>query len=488
MNLDYTAVARALSPEAALTLGALLVLGVDLAFMRRAELTVRLHLAVGLAALAVIAALGFVFGSGHAPTVIGPVLAQDTLAIATRAGALGLTLLVLGFTYDQSTTRHPAEYIALLLFATAGITLMAGAQHLLIAFLALELTSLSLYALVAFDASRRDSAEAALKYFLYGGVSAAFLLFGFSLLYGLTGAIDLPTIARSLAHQTFSPLLALALVMILVAFGYKTAAAPFHQWAPDAYEGAPTSIAALIASGSKLGGLIMFCRLLWPGLGPDNAMRPQPSSGMVWLSPVALLAVSSLLLGNLAALAQTNLRRLLAYSAIAHAGSLLLGVMIAGPAGTGPLFYYALTYGIATAGAFGVIAALEQNGGCQRMTDLAGLSRRSPLLGACLLVFILSLAGIPPLAGFFGKFFVFTAALGVGGVESTEGWLALSAILLSVVSLYYYLLILKQAWIAPPAADAPKLALSLVSAATLLCAAAALVALGLFPSWLLAAV
>jgi len=206
-----------------------------------------------------------------------------------------------------------------------------------------------------------------------------------------------------------------------------------------------------------------------------------------WLTIVALLACASLLLGNLAALAQTNIRRLLAYSAIAHTGAMLLGVIAAAPdtSGAGPLFFYVATYGVATAGAFGVIAVLERNGGCQKITDLAGLSRRSPLLAGCLGVFILSLAGIPPLAGFFGKFAVFAAALKLGGLAGPVGWLTVLAILLSAVALYYYLLVLKQALVADPAPESRRIQVPVAPALTLLVAAALIVFLGLFPSLLL---
>jgi NADH-quinone oxidoreductase subunit N len=205
-----------------------------------------------------------------------------------------------------------------------------------------------------------------------------------------------------------------------------------------------------------------------------------------WLTVVALLAGASLLLGNLAALAQSNIRRLLAYSAIAHTGAMLLGVIAAQLAGPGPLFYYVATYGVATAGAFGVIAVLEGQGGCNKITDLAGLSRRSPLLAGCLTVFILSLAGIPPLAGFFGKFTVFAAALKLGGLAGPAGWLTVLAILLSAVALYYYLQVLKQAMVvAPSANNSGPVYVPLVTRITLLVAAAMLVGLGLFPTYLL---
>jgi NADH-quinone oxidoreductase subunit N len=273
--------------------------------------------------------------------------------------------------------------------------------------------------------------------------------------------------------------------MVLVAFGFKAAAAPFHLWAPDVYEGAPPSSAALIASASKLAGFTLFARLLWHGLAPVAGSVATIAGAPGWLPVVAVISGLSLLIGNFAALAQANVRRLLAYSAIAHAGVLLLGVIVAGQSGPAPLFYYASTYGLATVGAFGVIAIVDRAAGCQQITDLAGLHRRSPLLAGCLFVFVLSLAGIPPLAGFFGKFSVFAAALRLGGLAGIAGWLAILGIFLSAVALYYYLVVLKQALVAPPAAGAAPIAVPVAARLTLFFTAAAVVLLGVFPSVLL---
>ena len=477
----YADLAGALRPEAALVAGALAVLGLDLTWLRRRPAASRLRAAAGTAALAVAAAILLVLVGGRSGAVPGGALLVDALAVAARLGVLGLALLALGVVAGAVPLRHPAEYVAVLLFATAGFTLMAAANQLLLAFLALELASLSLYVLAGFDKTRPESAEAALKYFLFGGMAAAFLLFGFSLLYGLTGSIDFPAVGAVLAHPPGGRLPIAALVMVLVGFGFEIAAAPFHWWAPDVYEGAPAPSAELIASASKLAGYTLFARLLWSGAGAGTAGGAGPG----WLPAVAVLAGLSLLLGNLAALAQTNLRRLLAYSAIAHAGALLLGVMAAGQAGPGPWFYYAATYGLATLGAFGVIAMVERDGGCQRFEDLAGLHRRSPLLAACLLVFVLSLAGIPPLAGFWGKFMVFAAALRLDGPTGPAGGLAVLAIALTAVALYYYLLVLKQALVAAPAAGAGRIAVPLPAAGALVLAAGLILLLGIFPSLLL---
>jgi NADH-quinone oxidoreductase subunit N len=481
--VNYSELLHALLPETALVVGALLALAFDLVVGARQSRETRLQAAVIIGSLAVVAAMYGAFSVDLADSVFGGALVLDELTLASRLGVLMLAWLTLTLTGSTARLRHPAEFVAIVLFATAGFTLMAAAQQLLVAFLALELASLSLYILAGFDKSRPESAEAALKYFLFGGMSAAFLLFGFSLIYGLTGSIELPQIAHQLARQGQSPLLSLALVMVLVAFGFKAAAAPFHLWAPDVYEGAPVVSSALIASASKLAGFTLFVRLLWPGFGPVAGSIATAAGSPGWLPLVACLSAASLLLGNFAALAQSNVRRLLAYSAIAHAGVMLLGVIVAGDAGLGPLFYYAFTYGLATVGAFAVIAVVERAGRCQKITDLAGLYRRSPLLAACFAVYLLSLAGIPPLAGWVGKFAVFAAALNLGGLAGPAGWLALLAIALSAVALYYYLVMLKQALVVGPAdpAAAP-VPVPADAAIVLVFTALLLVLLGLFPS------
>ncbi|MGH7945877.1 MAG: NADH-quinone oxidoreductase subunit N, partial [Opitutaceae bacterium] len=381
MTLDYAGLFRALLPEAALTITALLVLGYDLFSGRKRADVHRLRVSVATGIAGIVAAGFATFESGVDGPAFGGIVTLDTLGFVTRIGVLLLAALTLGIGTSLTRLRHPVEYVAVLLFATAGFTLMAVAQQLLVAFLALELASLSLYVLAGFDKTRPESAEAGLKYFLFGGISAAFLLYGFSLLYGLTGTIELPEIARQLQTMRASPLLIVALVMVLAAFGFKAAAAPFHLWAPDVYQGAPAPSAALIASASKLAGFTLFGRLLWSGFGPAAGGALSTSETRPgWLSVVIVISAVSLVLGNLAALAQSNVRRLLAYSAIAHAGALLLGVIVGGGVGPSPLFYYAATYALATVGAFGVIAVVDANGRCQSLGDLAGLYRRSPLL------------------------------------------------------------------------------------------------------------
>ena len=481
MNADYAGLFQALRPEAHLVIGTLLVLTIDMIWARHRPAN-RHHVALALGLLSLLMAGYTAATSGASGAIYGGMFLLDPLSVATRTGVILLAALALALLPDSTRLRHPAEFTAILLFATTGFTLMAAANNLLVAFLALELASLSLYVLAGFDKTSPESAEAGLKYFLFGGMAAAFLLFGFSLLYGLTSTLRLELIGQQLAQQGPTPLLIVALVMVLVGFGFKAAAAPFHLWAPDVYQGAPAPAAALIASASKLAGLVLFTRLLWPGLGSAVGTIAHLPVTVGWAPVVALIAGASLLLGNIGALAQTNVRRLLAYSAIAHAGALLLGVIAAGRTGVGPIFYYAATYGLATVGAFGVIGALESAGRVQQLTDLAGLHKRSPLLAGCLAVFVLSLAGIPPLAGFFGKFAVFASVLQLGGLAGPVGWLVILAIALSAVALYYYLLILKQALVAAPAENAVPVRVSLPAVIALLVAAGLIVALGLWPS------
>ena len=482
---NFAELARALAGESALVVGALAVLAYDLTPARHRSLDARWRSATLLGFIALIAAAVLMLRVGGVGAQFSGVFMLDRLGTATRVAVLVLAALTLLMTGSSSRLRNPAEFVAVVLLGTTGFMLMAVAQQLLMAFLAIELASLSLYVLAGFDKTRPESAEAALKYFLFGGMSAAFLLFGFSLLYGLTGAIDFTQISTVLATQGLSPLLSVALVMVTVAFGFKAAAAPFHLWAPDAYQGAPPTAAALIASASKLAGIVFFFRLLWPGLGPVAGDFATLHGAPGWLPVVALLSAASLLIGNIGALAQSNLRRLLAYSAIGHAGALLLGVIAAGKVGPAPLFYYAATYGIATVGIFGIVAVLERGGVGPRIEDLAGLRRRSPLLTGCLAVFILSLAGIPPLAGFFGKFFVFAAALKLGGIAGAAGWLTFAAIFLSAVALYYYLIVLKHALVAAPASGAGPIHVPVVAKLTLVIAAGATVLFGVWPSLLL---
>jgi NADH-quinone oxidoreductase subunit N len=386
---------------------------------------------------------------------------------------------------ESDFTDHVGEYLALVLLGAVGMLLLTASEDLLMIFISLELTSLSLYILTAFNKRSIRSAEAALKYFLFGGMSAAFTLFGLSWIYGLTGETNLRAIAAALGGRGLDPLLAVAMVMVVIGLGFKVAAAPFHLWAPDAYQGGPTPSAAFIASGSKVAGFFILAKFLvmgFVGTAGSGAWR-QFVPG--WVPVIALVAALSMVLGNLAAIVQSSVRRLLAYSAIAHAGYILVAVLSHNAHSLAALIYYTLTYGLTVIGAFGVVAVVERGTGDETLSSFAGLSRRAPTVSFCLLIFMLSLAGIPPLAGFFGKFYVFAAALNRGAPDLGLLWLVLLALGMSAVSLYYYLQVLKQVYVAEPPSGSGALPVPAMLQATLCILAAGVLLFGAVPSLLL---
>jgi NADH-quinone oxidoreductase subunit N len=324
-----------------------------------------------------------------------------------------------------------------------------------------------------------------LKYFLFGSVAAAFGLFGFSLLYGLTGTVELREIAARLEGQRMDALLGVALVMTLMGLGFKIAAVPFHLWAPDAYQGAPSPSAAFIASGSKAASFILLAKVVWLGFGGAEGSGAWRAMAPGWAPLLAMVAALSMVLGNVVALGQRSVKRLLGYSAVAHAGYALLGILANSEHGMLALLYYVATYGMATLGAFGVLAVLEGDSGDVTFENLRGLARRAPGLAGCLLVFVLSLAGIPPLAGFFGKFYLFVAVLQWAPSSLGMVWLVALAIAMSAVSLYYYLQVLKQVYLSKGDGGEPDIRVSLPVMAVLGVAAVLVIVLGCLPELVL---
>jgi NADH-quinone oxidoreductase subunit N len=493
--MNYADLFRVTLPETMLEIAALLVLVVDLAFLREAGLRVRAAAAalVGVAGCGAAAwALSATNGAAlHAGEEL--LLAGGGNAAVAQYGILALTALTLLLLIDSVFTRHVGEFVAVVLMAATGGLLIAAAQDLLVIFIGLELLSLGLYILTAFAKQSGRSAEAAMKYYLFGGMSAAFLLFGFSYLYGLTGSTSLLSVMQGIHHAngpSVDPLLLVSLVMIAAGLGFKVAAAPFHFWAPDAYEGAPAPGAAFIASVSKVAS---FALLISIGTAGAYGLEPSNAANEGFLGPwtlvVTVLSLASMLAGNLAALAQISVRRLLAYSAIAHAGYILLGLAFFSRSGASAaaILYYILTYGLTTIGAFGVVGVVERTTGSDRMDAFLGLYKRSPVLAAVLLVLFLSLAGIPPLVGFWAKFNLFAAVLGVGAGPIAFALVAL-AVALSAVSLYYYLQVLKRAFVLPAvdgaAGRVEKISVDPVTMIVLVTIAAAVVVMGCFPALL----
>lgn len=453
--MSYLELVKLALPETIIAITALAVLAADLIALRELDLRFRFIIAGMIACVGCVGAIVWMLISHTHANAFAGMLVVNPLTQFVKIALLVLAIFTILLSMESSFTSHAGEYLALILFGTIGMMFLVSAEDILMIFIALELTSLSLYILTAFNKRDVKSAEASLKYFLFGGMSAAFTLFGLSLVYGLSGSTNLPEIGAALTNKGLDPLLVVAIVMVVIGFGFKIAAVPFHLWAPDAYQGAPTPSAAFIASGSKVASFFIFARVMAIGFAGQQIAGSGGWHNYVpgWIPVIAIVAALSMILGNLVAIVQSSVRRLIAYSAIAHAGYMLLAVLSHSSQGLASLVYYAITYGLTTIGAFGVVAVVEQGTGGEKLSDFAGLSRRAPLVSFCMLIFMLSLAGIPPLAGFFGKFYVFTAAVNSGAPDLGLLWLVILAVAMSAVSLYYYLQVLKQIYVASPSPD-----------------------------------
>lgn len=483
--MSYLELLGLVAPETVVVITAFVVLAIDLIVMREESVKNRFWVGGLFACVGCLVGIAWLLAVAP-PTNVSPILAamftSDPLARLVKAALLVLTFATVILSLENKFTEHVGEYLSLILFATAGMMLLVGSMDLLMIFISLELTSLSLYVLTAFNKQNLKSVEAALKYFLFGGMSAAFTLFGLSLVYGLAGTTNLVQIADKISGGArLDPLLLMAMVMTVIGFGFKVAAVPFHLWAPDAYEGAPTPSAALIASGSKLASFFIFAKVMMVAFAHagGNGAWHQYATG--WLPAIAIVAACSMLLGNLAAITQSNVKRLLAYSAIAHSGYALLGLMADNGQGVSSIIFYMTTYGLTVVGAFAVVGIVEENVGSAAMDNFAGLGRREPMVSFCMMVFMLSLAGIPPLAGFFGKFYLFVA---LAGTSPNLGllWLVIFAIAMSAVSLYYYLKVLKQIYVAPPANGVEAMRIPVTTRVVLVALALAVVGLGCAPN------
>ena len=465
---------RLTAPEIVVALTGLLVLVLDLSFLRRATLGFRFRCSAFASCGGCVIALIVLRRMAVAVSLPSEILVVNSLTQVVQIALLVLAILTLLLIASARFTEHAGEYCALILFATTAMMLLVMTRNLLMIFICIEFLSLSLYILTAFDKESAAAAEAGLKYFLFGGMSAGILLFGMSLLYGISGSLALARIAIAVNASPGDPLLLLAIVMVLTGFGFKIAAAPFHMWAPEVYQGAPTWSAAVVASSSKVAGLLAMFAVFYLGL-----MGAAPR----WTPLIALVAVVSMVWGNLAAIAQTSVRRGLAYSAIGHAGYMLIALAVHSRETLIAAVYYVITYALATLGAFAVLCALEGEK-VDSIADFRGLSKRAPGVSICLLIFLLSLAGIPPLAGFFGKFYVFVSAL-----DATDHprwlWLVLLALAMSVVSFYYYLKILKQAYVSEPAPGAGAISIPATTRVALWTTAALVLLLGCWPDLVL---
>ena len=453
-----------LLPELVLTVGALLVLVADVLLPRGSR---------ALAWIAV-AALGATLASLVPFADVDVEIANGLIAVDRFALFFKIVFLVSAIMTIMMSVRYleiegasPGEYYFLILCATLGMMIMAGGIDLITSFIGLETMAVSFYILTGFLKPNQRSNEAAVKYFLLGAFSLGILLYGMSLLYGLSGSTSLHAMAAVFAGQARDPLLVLAVILVVAGMGFKIAAVPFHMWAPDVYEGAPTPITAFLSVGSTAASFAMLLRIFFEGL---------PSMTTDWQLLFEALAIVTMTVGNVAALTQSNLKRMLAYSSIAHAGYVLIGVVAGTPLGVSAMLIYVLIYSFMQLGAFTVIVMMRRADVVgDELKDFSGLHVRHPVAAFAMLLFMLSLGGIPPTAGFMGKFWLFRAA-----IESGYVGLAVIAVLNSAISLYYYLRLVVFMYLKTETTGSEPTA-SPALAVTLAVAVAATLVLGVYP-------
>lgn len=384
-----------------------------------------------------------------------------------------ILVVLISISYLGGGDRKQGPYYLLILLATLGMMLMAAGNELIIVFLGLELMSLSLYVLAGYFRESPASSEAGMKYLLLGAFASAFFLYGIALIYGGAGTTSVPAIAEAIASPNKSPLLLAGMFLLIVGFGFKVAIVPFHQWAPDVYEGAPTTIAAFISAGPKAAGFAAFLRIF---------MEALPNLQVEWSGVIILLAMLTMTVGNVIAIAQTNIKRMLAYSSIAHAGYILIGLAAANSEGISSAMLYLLVYCVMNIGAFGaVILAKTADGESLMISDYAGLGLRKPLLAMFMTIMLLSLAGFPPTAGFVGKFYIFKSAVQAGHI-----WLVIIGAVNTAISAFYYLRVVVTMYMREPEEELEFSPYSSTLVIGLIIAAIGVLLIGILPSLMLA--
>jgi NADH-quinone oxidoreductase subunit N len=380
--------------------------------------------------------------------------------------------------YIRTRSRYQGVFYALLLFSAMTICLLGGATNLIMVFLAFDFLSITSYILTGYLRDDRRSTEAAIKYFLYGAALSAVMLYGMSWFYGLTGSTDLNGIAAALMETETSlrPIILPALMLLVTGFAFKIGAVPFHQWAPDAYEGAPTPVTAFLSVGPKIAGFALIVRVMLTALPMDLA-----NLAMDWRTLLMAISVLTMTVGNLVALWQQNIKRLLAYSSIAQAGYILIGAVAASPRGVTAVLLYLAAYALTNLGAFAAVIAFSNQTGSDTIEDYAGLSKRAPALALVLIICLFSLGGIPPTAGFIGKLYLFSAA-----IEEGLLWLAIIGVINSVISLSYYWKIIRAMYLLVPAQTEERLTASPTLAVALGVTVVGVLIIGAFPGPLLA--
>ncbi len=460
---------HAIAPEIIVAATALLVLGIDIVQPRGKKGKLAFLGAVGL----VVAGLFSYNLLQHPPVTDITGFSADAYAQFFKIIFCLAGLMVIGISvrYLNLEGFSLGEYYFIILLAILGQMIMASGTNLLVIYVGLELMAISLYILAGFFKNHPKSNEASVKYFLLGSFSSGIFLYGIVMTYGLTGSLDLSGIAGKLAGLPFTGLTLLAVIMMGAGFAFKIAAAPFHFWTPDVYEGAPTSVTAFMSVGPKAAAFAALIRVFSTAFG---------SLRVEWTTLFIALSIATMVTGNFIALRQTNIKRMLAYSSIAHAGYLMIGFVAGGEMGISSMMLYLMIYAFMNIGAFGVVILLNRVGGIgDQINDFAGLSKVSRTSAFVMMVFMFSLAGIPPTAGFAGKFYIFMAA-----VKSGYVWLAVIGVLNSAVSAYYYLRVIMRMYMTEPNGE-PVLNVSTALSAILLIAVVGILVIGIFPGFCL---
>jgi len=405
----------------------------------------RRFISCGLALVTLVgAALLTIKGFGAGGVAFNGMFVGDALADTLKLAIYLVVFFVLVYSRDYLNSRdmYKGEYFVLALFAVTGMMIMVSAAHFLTLYLGLELLSLSLYAMVAFQRDSAPATEAAMKYFVLGALASGMLLYGMSMLYGATGSLDISAVHKAITGMSpDNMILIFGLVFVIVGLAFKLGVAPFHMWAPDVYHGAPTSVTVFLGTAPKLAAFAMLMRLLVGGL---EGLAPH------WQQMLVIMAILSLATGNIIAIAQTNIKRMLAYSTIAHMGFFLLGMLAAGPNGYASAMFYMLIYVVMSLGAFGMVILLSRQGfEADNLDDFKGLNQRSPWLAFLMLLLMFSMAGVPPTVGFYAKLLVLQAVIDAGFL-----WLAAVAVLFSVIGAFYYLRVVKLMYFDKPTDNA----------------------------------
>jgi NADH-quinone oxidoreductase subunit N len=420
----------AILPEILLVVLAGLILACDAMWKPEIKRNLGWLTAAGLLAVMIIS-LFVATPPGQGRLIFGGMIRQDWLSFAFSILFMFAAAITALFAMDMPGVGQKGEFYILMLISTLGMSLMASAADIIMLYLAIETTSIPMYILAGFMTRDDKSTESGFKYLLFGATASTIMLYGFSLLYGFTGQTNIYQVALSFYTLQFPKIAVLgSLLLILVGFGFKISAFPFHFWAPDVYEGAPTPIAGFLSTASKAAGFVVVLRVLVAVFTP--AAAPE------WINMLVIVSVLTMTIGNVLALVQKNIKRMLAYSSIAHAGYILIGVVAVSQLGMTSVVFYLIAYLITNLAAFGIVMTFSKVVGSDEISAYSGLSRRKPWLALAMLVALLSLAGMPPLAGFIAKIFVFAAAVKVGLI-----WLAFVGVLNSIIGLYYYLTVLK---------------------------------------------